>query len=309
MTTDPLGSFRDQLVDGVRGEARRRRRRRAIAGGMAAAMAVGVGAVAVAAGGSDDQQVTAEGSTTITTTTAQPDECPATRPPEPGLDPPAPWSAPPPDQVWFGTADLWTALPDGTSPVPRKSVWWSRNFPGGAEEEQPEVSVTWRRLDDPSAPVVRAEPPGTNAYTPGTGWFMIASKLDPVGIGCWEVTGSYKGHELTYVYEVRPRLWVSDVEGGELALIQGVVRFDPLANCFFVGDAPVVWPPGTTLSDDGAELTLSDGTTIGVGDRIRSAGGFAGGEAAPRFAIPESCLNTPVNIAFLNLTQPIEVTR
>ncbi len=30
MSHDPLGSFRDQLVDGVGGEARRRRRRRRV---------------------------------------------------------------------------------------------------------------------------------------------------------------------------------------------------------------------------------------------------------------------------------------
>ena len=221
MSDDPLGSFREQLVDGVRGEPRRRRRRRAVAGAAAAALLVAAGAVAVSARGSDDQHVTADGTTTTTT---PPFECPVTQPPVPGLDPPDGTSSAPPDDVWYGTADLYTALPaDGSSPVPRKSVWWSRNFPGGGEEAQPEVSVIWRRLDDPSSPPLRAEPPGTNAFTPGTGWFMIASGADPITIGCWEVTGSYKGHELSYVFEVKPQLVVHPrpSDAGDGALVAG----------------------------------------------------------------------------------------
>jgi hypothetical protein len=309
VSDDPLGSFREQLVHGVSGVTRRRRRRRAVVGGAAAALAITVGAVAVNARRSGEQQVTADEPTT-STSPPPPDGCPVTRPPEPGFSAPDGWPAHPPEGVWYGTADLWTQLPtDGSSPSPRKSVWWSANFPGGGEEEKPEVSVIWRRLDDPTAPGVRAPAPGTNAYTPDYGWFMIARQMEAEGFGCWEVTASYKGHELSYVYEEKPRLWVSPTGGGHLALIQGEVRFNERANCYLVGDAPVVWPPGTTVSDDGRSITLSDGTRIGVGDHIAAAGGFGGVEAVAALGgVPEACLPTPVNIAFLNLTQPFEVT-
>lgn len=100
--------------------------------------------------------------------------------------------------VWYGKAELFTVLPvDGEYPH-RKSVWWSSEFPGGSEEEQPPITVTWTRLDDPT--VTHTHAPGTNAYTGADGWFMIAG-IDPDEAGCWEVEASYKGATLTYVYQ------------------------------------------------------------------------------------------------------------
>ncbi len=122
--------------------------------------------------------------------------------------PTAPLTAPPPypadypfeGHAWYGTADLWTLLSVDGVHSPRKSVWWSAHFPGGAVEEQPDVRVTWTRLDaDP--PIVRThEEPATNAYTPEEGWFMIAG-FDPDEAGCWQVEATYKGATLGYVYE------------------------------------------------------------------------------------------------------------
>ena len=100
--------------------------------------------------------------------------------------------------VWFGTDALFTVLPADGSTSQRKSVWWSSEFPGGSEEEQPPITVTWTRLDDPS--VTRTHAPGTNAYTVPDGWFMIAG-IDPDEPGCWKVEAAYKGATLTYVYE------------------------------------------------------------------------------------------------------------
>jgi hypothetical protein len=84
--------------------------------------------------------------------------------------------------------------------VPRKSVWWSANFPGGATEEEPGISVFWQRLDADAARIHQFE--GTNALTGEEGWFMIAG-FDPPEPGCWRVTASYKGSTLTYVYDSR----------------------------------------------------------------------------------------------------------
>ena len=126
-------------------------------------------------------------------------DCPITIPN--GFTPPAPYPETPsvPGQVWYGAPDLWTLLPTDGSYAPRKSVWWSANFPGGAEEEVPAITVTYVRLDgdDPS---VHEHSPGTNAYTVEDGWFMIAG-IDPEQPGCWEVTAEYEDATLSYVYE------------------------------------------------------------------------------------------------------------
>lgn len=128
-------------------------------------------------------------------------ECPVTRPPVPGLAVPEPYPDQPSQGVWYGTEELWTVLePDGTY-FPRKGVFWSAKFGGGTVEEQPGLGVTWRRLDEVS-PLLSAGPPGTNAYTPEDGWFMMAG-IDPDDRGCWEVTATYRGATLSYVY-LRP---------------------------------------------------------------------------------------------------------
>lgn len=100
--------------------------------------------------------------------------------------------------VWYGTNELWTVLDMDGDHSPRKSVWWSENFPGGAVEESPEIVVTWTRLDT-NAEVVTV-PNGTNAHTDQDGWFMIGG-IDPDIPGCWEVTAIYKGASMSYDYE------------------------------------------------------------------------------------------------------------
>ena len=131
--------------------------------------------------------------------------CPVTIPTQSGFLAPEPWPTHfPEDQdgiFWYGTDDLWTVLPLRPSEYgPRKSVWWSANFPGGVVEERPEITVTWRRLDQ-DAPVVQIDG-GTNAHIPSQGHFMIAG-FDPSEPGCWQVTATYKGATLSYVYDNR----------------------------------------------------------------------------------------------------------
>jgi hypothetical protein len=110
--------------------------------------------------------------------------------------------------AWYGTEDLWTVLPVDGAYRPRKSLWWSRGFPGSPFQEGPEISVEWRRLGGERTVVERNGGRGTNAYTPEHGWFMIAG-LDPgarAGFyddpGCWQVTATYGEATLTYVYAV-----------------------------------------------------------------------------------------------------------
>jgi hypothetical protein len=143
-------------------------------------------------------------------------ECPVTIPPQPGFvatkpenvtysenfPAPDPWPGEYPHEgdVWYGTEELWTALALDGVHSPRKSVWWSVNFPGGMVEEQPEVFVTWTRLDADEPVVIDNGGKATNAFIPNQGWFMIAGG-DPAETGCWEVEATYKGATLSYVYE------------------------------------------------------------------------------------------------------------
>lgn len=136
-------------------------------------------------------------------------ECPVTIPPQPGMTAPEPYppTYPHPGSVWYGTERLWTVLPVDAKYEPRKSVWWSTNFPGGAEEERPNIHVRWTRLSGDERVVIDNGGQGTNAHTAEEGWFMIAG-ADPTTDatklhrpGCWQVTASYKDATLTYVYE------------------------------------------------------------------------------------------------------------
>lgn len=128
--------------------------------------------------------------------------CDVTVPPNPGLIPPDTHpSTPGEDMVWYGSEDLWTVLATDGSHVPRKSVWWSANFPGGSVEERPDITVTYERLDGPLATPIAIGGPGTNAHTGAHGWFMIAG-IEPDEPGCWRATAHYKGATLSYTYQV-----------------------------------------------------------------------------------------------------------
>lgn len=136
-------------------------------------------------------------------------ECPVTIPPQPGFSPPEPWpdTYPHEGSVWYGNPGLWTVLETDGDYGPRKSVWWSANFPGGAEETWPDLHVTWTHLDTDEEVVIDNHGRATNAYTEADGWFMIAG-IDPDAAtddfgepGCWRVTAEYKGATLSYVYQ------------------------------------------------------------------------------------------------------------
>ena len=71
----------------------------------------------------------------------------------------------------------------------------------GASRKQPDITVTWKRLDQQAASIVVS--PGTNAFTAEDGDFIIAG-IDPDEAGCWQVTATYKGTTLSYVYARTP---------------------------------------------------------------------------------------------------------
>lgn len=110
-------------------------------------------------------------------------------------------------EFWFGSEELWTRLPaDGVwSGLPtdargfgQKTFWWSVDF-HLAEELQPALTVSGRRVDGSSPPLLAER--ATNASAADIGQAMLAGVAFPTR-GCWEVTGSYRGVELTFIVEI-----------------------------------------------------------------------------------------------------------
>jgi hypothetical protein len=136
-----------------------------------------------------------------------PPSCPITKPSDPSFVPPAPY---PSDGIsWIGTTKLWTFVPaDGVwralphytpedSRYRQKLFWWSEGY-DWRTENPPDLTITGQRLDGPSLPL--STDPHANA-----GWkddrnhpFMVDGIFIPT-LGCWKITGHYKGEELSYV--------------------------------------------------------------------------------------------------------------
>lgn len=143
-------------------------------------------------------------------------DCPVTQPPKKAFVPPAPFPESPPaeDIFWYGSDDLWTSLPidgtwwglpyhtheDGSGHYVQKVVWWNKDY-DWQSEPKPEFTVKARRLDGPAPTYESSE--ATNLYTPDYG-SAILTGVEVPALGCWEYTGSYKGHELSFVIQVVP---------------------------------------------------------------------------------------------------------
>jgi hypothetical protein len=133
-------------------------------------------------------------------------DCPVTQPPKPAFIPPAPWPSQPPgtDEFWFGNNDLWTALPLNGSwrqlALGEKFWWWSEEF-DVSEDTTPNLTVKARRLDGDAPAFLVSE--ATNGYHESFNWAMLTgAKL--ASPGCWEFTGHYKGHQLSFILWVPP---------------------------------------------------------------------------------------------------------
>ena len=141
-----------------------------------------------------------------------PDTCPVTKPSDHPFTPPAPY--PSVGSFWIGSEKLWTNItadgiwnglghyaPDD-SRLREKLFWWSEYYDWRAENP-PELTITGERLD-------ASAPPLTTDEHANAGWandrdhaFMVAGIFIPT-VGCWKITGRYKGEELSYV------VWVSE---------------------------------------------------------------------------------------------------
>lgn len=153
--------------------------------------------------------------------------CPVTKPPQHAFVPPPPYAADPapewagtPEEkpFWYGTPKLWTAVsprtwkmsqttgydpgnPDDHSSLREKLFWWSEGLDWRAKQTT-RLEVTGKRLDAP-APSLITDGPGTPSFQKGIGPFFVVGINIPTA-GCWEITGHYKGTDLSYVIWVSP---------------------------------------------------------------------------------------------------------
>lgn len=154
----------------------------------------------------------ASSTTAATLPAVPPATCPITLPAGAAFIPPAPYPATPPanypGQFWYGTADLWTLLQsDGTwanlpmniAGYTQKLFWWREGYSSTAEPN-PKLTVTGKRLDASAAPFSAAD--ASNAFS-DLGRSMDIGVVIPTA-GCWEITGHYNDHKLSFVVWVAP---------------------------------------------------------------------------------------------------------
>ncbi len=137
-------------------------------------------------------------------------DCPVTQPPDPAFVPPDSFPAQPPGtHFWYGSDDLWTALPADLTweGLPRdahgygnKLPYWSVHFDLN-KKEYPELSVRATPLDGPAPPYETDW--ATNGFNPESGLFMLTG-LNLATTGCWEVSASYRDARLDFVIRVAP---------------------------------------------------------------------------------------------------------
>ncbi len=154
---------------------------------------------------------------TVTFAGTAPQSCPVTQPPRRPFVPPSPYpSQTNPDGFWFGSEKLWIQLPtDGTwkhlphynptdAAFRQKVQWWRQGY-NWRTESPPHLSITGRRLNS-AAPSLATD---DQASAAGIGNRMgdhasIITGIFIPTVGCWEITGGYKGDKLTFVIWVAP---------------------------------------------------------------------------------------------------------
>jgi hypothetical protein len=153
---------------------------------------------------------------TVTGQQKPPASCPVTAPPAIPFTPPAPYELDNYDNTfWIGTDKLWTARPKSAvwttgprepgheqdvQPLTAKTFWASVDF-NWRTEWPVTLKVTGRRLDGNAPPLLASQ--ATNAMVDGPTPAMLVGVYVPTP-GCWEITGDYKGHQLSFVVWVKP---------------------------------------------------------------------------------------------------------
>ncbi|HEY7875770.1 MAG TPA: hypothetical protein VIG64_11685 [Actinomycetota bacterium] len=148
-------------------------------------------------------------------TTHEVDGYPVTVPPRPGFVPPQPYPAEPGfENVWYGSPELWTSLdrdgavwrdlPIGKGPhaIGDKTFWFSESFStADGEDFSGDDDITLTAVDlDGSARTVVEEGGAASFHEDIKNFILVGLGLPEPG--CWEVTATYKGDELSYVLYV-----------------------------------------------------------------------------------------------------------
>jgi hypothetical protein len=142
-----------------------------------------------------------------------PATCPITQPPSEPFVPPEPYpSKISSEGFWLGSEKLWTSRSknglwygywtnddSGKHKIYRDKVFWWRKGYDWRTEYPPQLKVSGKRLDAAVAPfyVDHANPAFLKNPAMLTG-------VDIPTVGCWEITGDYKGDNLSFV------VWVVD---------------------------------------------------------------------------------------------------
>jgi hypothetical protein len=84
----------------------------------------------------------------------------------------------------------------------QKLFWWHQGYDWRIENP-PELKVTGTRLDGSAPPIEMDEHANAGWKNDRDHAFMVVGIFIPT-VGCWKVTGSYRGEELSYV------VWVSE---------------------------------------------------------------------------------------------------
>jgi hypothetical protein len=138
-------------------------------------------------------------------------ECLTTAASNPIFSPPAPYDSvrAADNMFWYGTDALWTSLvadgvwhmennADKHSGYVTKLVFWRKGI-DWRKEPAPALIVTARPIDgdSPSVAVAHANAVFVTGNTPA----MMTGIRIP-NAGCWEVTGHYGGHTLSFIVSV-----------------------------------------------------------------------------------------------------------
>src|SRR5579864_5801542 len=134
-----------------------------------------------------------------------PASCRVTKPSDAPFVPPLPYSSAPwADGFWFGTPQLWTALPRSgvwkglphytpSDPTFRqKSPWWREGSP------ESNLTVTGERVDAVAPPLLSDHANSVWEDSQPDQPFMMTGLNFPT-VGCWRVTGHYAGYDVSYV--------------------------------------------------------------------------------------------------------------
>ena len=137
-------------------------------------------------------------------------QCPVTKSPDPPFIPPAPYPVATRDGwFYYGNPRLWTQVHTDWHGLPlwdigyrEKIAWWTQGLDQKSEGGQPALTITGRRLDGPSKPLI-ADDHANTSHSADMGTFIMSAVNLPTA-GCWEITGHYKGENLTFVVMVKP---------------------------------------------------------------------------------------------------------